>query len=406
MRSFNKFGLNQNILDSIKELKFKNPTSIQDKVIPQILSSEHDIIATAQTGTGKTAAFGLPIISLTINHSKNIEGVILCPTRELCIQISKDLNVFSKYMDHYKIIPIYGGTKIESQIRGLRNNPKIIVCTPGRLNDLILRKKVNLSQVKYFVLDEADEMLSMGFKTEIDKVLNEIPVDRKIYLFSATLSEKVKNITDSYMKKPLIISVSNPNKGADTVKHIYYISNKNKRYDIIRNIIDINKDIYTIIFCRTRRETKEVSKKLIQDNYNAKVLNGDLSQNERDNVMNQFRSKGINILVATDVASRGIDVNNLSHIINYNLPDDPEVYVHRSGRTGRAGKNGLSIVFISSKEYKRLDEIKRLSKISFEKKDIPDEKEILNSRMSLLINKITSLPIPSEKDRESFKFLC
>jgi len=200
-----------------------------------------------------------------------------------------------------------------------------------------------------------------------------------------------------------MISVSNPNKGADTVKHIYHISNKNKRYDIIRNIIDINKDIYTIIFCRTRRETKEVSKKLIQDNYNAKVLNGDLSQNERDNVMNQFRSKAINILVATDVASRGIDVNNLSHIINYNLPDDPEVYVHRSGRTGRAGKNGLSIVFISSKEYKRLDEIKRLSRISFEKKDIPDEKEILNSRMSLLINKITSLPIPSEKDREIFK---
>jgi len=403
MQSFNKYGLNQNILNSIKELKFDNPTSIQDKVIPKILSSDCDIIATAQTGTGKTAAFGLPIISLTINHSKNIEGVILCPTRELCIQISKDLNVFSKYMDHYKIIPIYGGTKIESQIRGLRNNPKIIVCTPGRLNDLILRKKVNLSQVKYFVLDEADEMLSMGFKTEIDKVLNEIPLDRKIYLFSATLSEKVKNITNSYMKKPLMISVSNPNKGADTVKHIYHISNKNKRYDIIRNIIDINKDIYTIIFCRTRRETKEVSKKLIQDNYNAKVLNGDLSQNERDNVMNQFRSKAINILVATDVASRGIDVNNLSHIINYNLPDDPEVYVHRSGRTGRAGKNGLSIVFISSKEYKRLDEIKRLSRISFEKKDIPDEKEILNSRMSLLINKITSLPIPSEKDREIFK---
>tara|TARA_B110001454_G_scaffold134601_1_gene125283 strand:+ start:1085 stop:2737 length:1653 start_codon:yes stop_codon:yes gene_type:complete len=403
MQSFNKYGLNQNLLNSIKDLEFNIPTSIQDKVIPQILSSEYDIIATAQTGTGKTAAFGLPIINLTINHSKNIESVILCPTRELCIQISKDLNIFSKYMDHYKIIPIYGGTKIESQIRGLRNNPKIIVCTPGRLNDLILRKKVNLSQVKYFVLDEADEMLSMGFKTEIDKVLNQIPLDRKIYLFSATLSKKVKNITDSYMKKPLMISASNPNKGADTVKHIYYISNKNKRYDIIRNIIDINKDIYTIIFCRTRRETKDISKKLIQDNYNAKVLNGDLSQNERDNVMNQFRSKEINILVATDVASRGIDVNNLSHIINYNLPDDAEVYVHRSGRTGRAGKHGLSIVFISTQEYKRLDEIKRLSKISFEKKDIPNEREVFKSRMSLLIDKVTSSPLPSEKDREIFK---
>ena len=402
MQSFDKYGLDKKILNSIKDLKFITPTSIQNKVIPQILSSDNDIIATAQTGTGKTAAFGLPIITLTINHNKNIECVILCPTRELCIQISKDLNSFSKYMDHYKIIPIYGGTKVESQIRELRKNPKIIVCTPGRLNDFIQRKKVDLNQVKYFVLDEADEMLSMGFKSEIDKILNEIPLDRKIYLFSATLSKKVVNITDSYMKNPIMISVSNPNKGADTVKHIYYISNKNKRYDIIRNIIDINKNIYTIIFCRTRRETKELSRKFIQDNYNAKVLNGDLSQNERDNVMNQFRTKEINILVATDVASRGIDVSNLSHIINYNLPDDPEVYVHRSGRTGRAGKNGLSIVFISNKEYKQLDEIKRLSKISFEKKDIPNETEVLKSRMSSLIEKFITLPIPSEKKKEEF----
>jgi len=402
MQSFNKYGLNQHLLNSIKELKFNNPTSIQDKVIPEILSSNSDIITTAQTGTGKTAAFGLPIINLTINHNKNIEGVVLCPTRELCIQISKDLNIFSKYMDHYKVIPIYGGTKIETQIKGIRKNPKIIICTPGRLNDLIKRKKVNLTQVKYFVLDEADEMLSMGFKTDIDTILNEIPFDRKIYLFSATLSKKVKNITDSYMKNPVMISVSSPNKGADTVKHIYYISNKNKRYDIIRNIIDINKDIYTIIFCRTRRETKDLSRKLIQDNYNAKVLNGDLSQNERDNVMNQFRAKEINILVATDVASRGIDVNNLSHIINYNLPDDPEVYVHRSGRTGRAGKHGLSIVFISNKEYKQLDEIKKLSQITFKKNDIPNEAEVLKSRMSSLIEKFISLPIPSQKDREEF----
>tara|TARA_B100000965_G_scaffold54894_2_gene41349 strand:+ start:6253 stop:7890 length:1638 start_codon:yes stop_codon:yes gene_type:complete len=402
MQSFDEYGLNQKILDSIKDLKFYNPTPIQDKVIPQVLSSNSDIIATAQTGTGKTAAFGLPIINLTINHNKNIEAVVLCPTRELCIQISKDLDEYSKNMEHYKVIPIYGGTKIETQIKSIRKNPKIIICTPGRLNDLIRRKKVNLSQVKYLVLDEADEMLSMGFKTDIDNILNEIPIDRKIYLFSATLSKKVKNITNSYMKNPLMISVSNPNKGADTVKHIYYVSNKNKRYDIIRNIIDINKNIYTIIFCRTRRETKDLSRKLIQDNYNAKVLNGDLSQNERDKVMDQFRAKEITILVATDVASRGIDVNNLSHIINYNLPDDPEVYVHRSGRTGRAGKNGLSIVFISNKEYKQLDDIKRLSKISFEKKDIPTEKEILTSKMSSLIEKFISLPLPSKKDKEEF----
>jgi len=403
MQSFDKYGLNKKLLESLKDLKFVKPTLIQEKVIPRILSSKSDIIATAQTGTGKTAAFGLPIINLTINHNKNIESVILCPTRELCMQISKDLNDFSKHMDHYKIVPIYGGTRIEGQIKSIRKNPKIIVCTPGRLNDMITRKKVNLSEVKYFVLDEADEMLSMGFKNDIDKILEKTPIDRKIYLFSATLSKKVKLVTESYMKNPLMISSSIANKGADTVKHIYYVSNKNKRYDIIRNIIDINSDIYTIIFCRTRRETKEVSKKLIQDNYNAKVLNGDLSQNERDNVMNQFRTKGINILVATDVASRGIDVDNLSHIINYNLPDDPEVYVHRSGRTGRAGNHGLSIVLISNKEYRRLDEIKRLSKISFEKKDAPDESEILKSKMSLFASNFSKISLPSELDKEKMK---
>ena len=405
MQSFNEYGLNQNLLNSIKELKFNKPTSIQDKVIPQILSSESDIIATAQTGTGKTAAFGLPIIHLTDNHNKNIECVIICPTRELCLQISKDLNIFSEHMKYYKIIPIYGGAKIDTQIKGIRKNPKIIVCTPGRLNDLIQRRKLNLSVVKYFVLDEADEMLSMGFKSEIDKVLNEIPLDRKIYLFAATLSQKVIKITETYMKNPLMISASPINQGADMVKHIYYISNKRKRYDIIKNIIDIYKNIYTIIFCRTRRETKDISNKLIGDNYKAKVLNGDLSQNERDNVMNQFRSKIINILVATDVASRGIDVNNLSHIINYNLPDDPEVYIHRSGRTGRAGNQGLSIVLISTKEYKRLDEINKLSKISFEKNEVPSEREVFKSKISSFTDKIVSAPIPCKNDRYIYEDL-
>jgi ATP-dependent RNA helicase DeaD len=403
MQSFDKYGLNEKLLLSIKELGFVTPTSIQDKVIPHILSSKSDIIATAQTGTGKTAAFGLPIINLTDNHNKNIECVIICPTRELCLQITKDLSIYSEHMSYYKIIPIYGGSKIETQIKGIRKNPKIIVCTPGRLNDLIQRRKLNLSVVKYFVLDEADEMLSMGFKAEIDKVLNEIPLDRKIYLFSATLSPKVKKITQTYMKKPLMISASPVNQGADTVKHIYYMSEKNKRYDIIKNIIDINKDIYTIIFCRTRRETKDISRKLIDDRYNAKVLNGDLSQNERDNVMNLFRSKKINILVATDVASRGIDVNNLTHIINYNLPDDAEVYIHRSGRTGRAGNEGLSIVFISRSEYKRLDEIKRLSKISFNKSEVPSQTEVFKSKISLFTNKIINTSIPSEKERVIFE---
>ena len=403
MSSFDKFDFNQDILNSIKELKFITPTSIQDKVIPNILSSNTDIIATAQTGTGKTAAFGLPIIQLTNNRDKNIECVILCPTRELCLQISKDLNTYSSHMKYYRVLAIYGGSKIQDQIKGLKKNPKIVVCTPGRLNDLIKRRRIDLSLVKYFVLDEADEMLSMGFKSEIDKVLNEVPQDRKIYLFSATLSQKVKRITEAYMKNPLVISTASANQGADTVKHIYYISNKNKRFDIIKNIIDVNKDIYTIIFCRTRRETKDISNKLIEYNYKAKVLNGDLSQAERDNVMGQFRTKKINILVATDVASRGIDVNNLSHIINYNLPDDSEVYVHRSGRTGRAGNQGVSIVLVSKKESYRLKEIEKLSKISFENKKIPTEAEVFKSQVYSLSDKIINAPIFIEKNSSVFK---
>tara|TARA_A100001011_G_scaffold397695_1_gene499568 strand:- start:5717 stop:7372 length:1656 start_codon:yes stop_codon:yes gene_type:complete len=403
MLSFNEYGFNNQILKSIKDLKFNSPTPIQSKVIPQILSSNIDIIASAQTGTGKTAAFGLPIIQLTSNQSKKIECVILCPTRELCLQITKDLSTYSKYIKNYKVLPIYGGTKVDTQIKSLKQNPKIIVCTPGRLNDLIKRRRVDFSLVKYFVLDEADEMLSMGFKSEIDKVLSEVPLNRNIYLFSATLSEKVKKITKAYMKKPLVIATSSTNKAADTVKHIYYTSNKNKRYDIIRNIIDINKDIYTIVFCRTRRETKDISDNLIRDNYKAKVLNGDLSQSERDEVMDLFRKKYINILVATDVASRGIDVDNLSHIINYNLPDDPEVYVHRSGRTGRAGNEGISIVFISKRENHRIKEIEKLSKISFIKNQIPSESDVFKSQISIFSDKIVKAPVPSNKDKLIFE---
>ena len=397
MISFDKYSFNQDLLKSIKELNFNKPTSIQDDAIPNILSFEHDIIATAQTGTGKTAAFGLPIIELTNNSNKDIESVILCPTRELCLQISKDLNDYSKYMKYPKVVPIYGGTKIESQIKDLRSNPKIIVCTPGRLNDFIKRKKINLSAVKYFVLDEADEMLSMGFKTDIDKVLAKIPPERKIYLFSATLSEKVKKVTQTYMKNPLVISTSIANQGAENVKHIYYVSKKSRRYDIIKNIIDMNKDIYTIIFCRTRRETKEIATKLRGDNYKARVLNGDLSQSERDQVMKQFRAKIINILVATDVASRGIDVDNLTHIINYTLPDDDEVYVHRSGRTGRAENQGVSIALVTTKEQRRLKEIEKLSKINFNKNEVPTQAEIFKSQMDSFIDTVLNIPAPPDK---------
>jgi len=405
MALFNEYGFDKHLLKSIKELKFNTPTPIQSKVIPQILSSRNNIIATAQTGTGKTAAFGLPIIQLTANQNKKIECVILCPTRELCIQITQDLSSYSKHIKNYTVLPIYGGTKVANQIKSLNQNPKIIVCTPGRLNDLIKRKKLDFKLVKYFVLDEADEMLSMGFKDEIDKVLAELPLDRKIYLFSATLSKKVKKITEAYMNKPLLIATSPANKAADNVKHIYYTSNKNKRYDIIRKIIDLNKSIYAIVFCRTRRETKDISDNLIRDNYKAKVLNGDLTQSERDDVMSQFRKKYINILVATDVASRGIDVDNLSHIINYNLPDDPEVYVHRSGRTGRAGNKGLSIVFVSKGEKRRIREIEKLSKISFNENQIPSEDDVYKSQIISFSDKMFEAPIPSIEDKIRFKNL-
>ena len=403
MSSFDKYILNDNLLKSIEDLNFKIPTPIQDKVIPEILNTDRDIIASAQTGTGKTAAFGLPIIQLTDNKNKDIECVILCPTRELCLQITKELNSYCSYMKYYNVISIYGGAKVDNQIKNLKKNPKIIVCTPGRLNDLIKRRRVDLGFIKYFVLDEADEMLSMGFKSEIDKILVETPQDRKIYLFSATLSTKVKKITQAYMKNPLKISTSIANKGADTVKHIYYVITKSKRYDIIRNIIDLNKDIYTIIFCRTRRETNEISNNLIKDNYSAKVLNGDLSQGERDQVMRQFREKHINILVATDVASRGIDVNDLSHIINYNLPDDPEVYVHRSGRTGRAGKEGLSIALVSKREYRRLKEIEKLSKISFSQNQVPTDSDVFKSQIKLFTDKMVNISVPDDKEKLMFE---
>ena len=405
MHTFEKYGFSSKLLQTLEDINFHKPTRIQDKVIPEILSSKNDIIATAQTGTGKTAAFGLPIIQLTDNRNKDIECVILCPTRELCLQISKDLNTYTKHMKYYRIVSIYGGAKVEGQIRKLNENPKIVVCTPGRLNDLINRKRINLNSVNYFVLDEADEMLSMGFKSEIDKILNIVPKDRRIYLFSATMSKRVTNITQTYMTKPLTIAVSAANKGADTVRHMFYTSTKKNRYNLIRNIIDLNKDIYTIVFCRTRRETKEISKRLAGDGYNAKVLNGDLSQSERDNVMSQFRSKRINILVATDVASRGIDVDNLSHIINYNLPDDPEVYVHRSGRTGRAGNLGLSIVFVSKGEYKKLEEIKKLSKISFEESQPPSNSDIIESKINLFKDRVinASVDIDSELFKDLYK---
>ena len=347
--SFSHFTLNDGLMKSIKELGFKKPTPIQNKVIPHLLDSNQDLIATAQTGTGKTAAFGLPLLQLTDINNNNIQTLILCPTRELCIQIGKDLSTFSKYLKNINTLSVYGGAKIEKQIRSLKKRPQIIVGTPGRTKDLIRREKLFLGNTKRLILDESDEMLSMGFKDDLEFIIKSASNKKQILLFSATINSKVNAVTKKYMKNSVKISVASVNRAAENVDHLFYMVQARDRYEVVKRIADMNPDIYGIVFCRTRRETKEVANKLMNNHYNADTIHGDLTQNERDDVMKRFRRRKLQILVATDVAARGLDVEELTHVINYNLPDDDEIYVHRSGRTGRAGRNGISIVIIKDK---------------------------------------------------------
>jgi len=388
MTTFEQMELNDSILRAVTDLGFLSPTAIQAQAIPQILESEKDLIALAQTGTGKTAAFGLPILQQLDSNSEQVQAIILCPTRELCLQISKDLESYSKYLDNAFVLAVYGGADIKKQIDGLKRKPQIVVGTPGRTMDLIKRGMLKINQVNFVVLDEADEMLNMGFREDIDEILEKTGPEKQTLLFSATMPSEIRRITKAYMKNPLEISIGKSNEASVDVEHHYYMVRAADRYAALKRIADFNPDIYAIVFCRTRRETKDIADSLIQDGYNADALHGDLSQAQRDTVMEKFRRKNLQLLVATDVAARGIDVNELTHVINYNLPDDPEAYVHRSGRTGRAGHKGISIIIAHSREGKRIKELEKLIHKKIERKPVPSGEEIVEKRLFASIDKI------------------
>jgi len=397
MANFKDIGVNKELLKSIREMGFETPTPIQKESIPYLLTSHQDLISLAQTGTGKTAAFGLPIIQQIDPKTKHVQAIVLCPTRELCIQIAKDLTAYSKYLDYVKILPVYGGTNIENQIKSIKKGVQIIVGTPGRTKDLIKRKILKLDIVNKVVLDEADEMLSMGFKDDLDFILDKTSNNRQTMLFSATMSKEVISISKKYMKDAKEIAVAKVNSAAKNVEHHIYDVNSRHKYDALKRIADYNPNIYGIVFCRTRRQTKEITKKFINDGYNADAIHGDLSQGQRDEVMSRFRDKSLQMLIATDVAARGLDVEDLTHIINYSLPDDPEIYTHRSGRTGRAGKSGISIAISNSRESRKIKSIENKSQIKFLKKEVPTGKDICSIQLFKLIEKIEKVKVDDKQ---------
>ena len=393
MKSFEELGVDRPLLDAIKDMGFENPMPVQEQVIPHLLNNDNDVVALAQTGTGKTAAFGLPVLQRINADNNKPQALILSPTRELCLQIAGDLADFSKYMPKIRIIPVYGGSSIESQIRSLREGAQIIVATPGRLIDLINRGVVNLKNVHTVILDEADEMLNMGFLDSLNAILEHVPDQRKMLMFSATMPKEISRIAKRYMHDPIEIVVGTRNEGSANVRHIYYMVNARDKYLALKRIADDNPDIYAIIFCRTRRDTQEIADQLITDGYNADALHGDLSQQQRDIVMKKFRDRVISLLVATDVAARGLDVDDLTHVINYGLPEDTAVYTHRSGRTGRAGKTGVSIAIIHSREKGRLKEIERIIGKKFERKDVPTPEHIIEKQLYSLADRIERVKV-------------
>lgn len=388
MSTFKELGLNDEILKALTDLGYEKPSEIQEKAVPQVISSTQDLKAFAQTGTGKTAAFSLPVLQNLDSNSKATQAIILSPTRELAVQIGKNIQDFSKYMKGVNVLTVYGGANIQDQIRGLNKGVQIVVGTPGRTVDLIKRRALKLDNVKWLILDEADEMLNMGFKDELDQVLEVTPEDKQTLLFSATFPREVESIARNYMDNPIEITAGQKNTGSDNVTNEYYVVTERNRYPALKRICDVNPDVYGIVFCRTKRETAQVAENLIQDGYNADALHGDLSQAQRDGVMQKFRAKSLQILVATDVAARGLDVNNLTHVINYKLPDQTEAYTHRSGRTGRAGNKGISIALITNKEVGRLRPIERKINKKFEKKEVPTGEDICKNQLFSLINNV------------------
>ena len=394
---FRELGLREEIITAVDELGFEEAMPIQEKSIPFIKNESKDLVALAQTGTGKTAAFGLPILDSIDENLRATQALVIAPTRELCVQISNDLKNFSKHIKGMKIVPVYGGENIITQLKQLDVTPQIVVATPGRLIDLMKRKKVDLSGIRYLVLDEADEMLNMGFKEDIETILESTPESRRTFLFSATMPKDVEEMSRNYMGEREQITIGTKNSGNENVEHVYYMVQAKDRYLALKRIVDMNPDIYAIIFCRTRQETQEVAEKLMKDGYNADALHGDLSQAQRDAVMQKFRIKHLQILVATDVAARGLDVSDLTHVINYNLPDDIESYTHRSGRTGRAKKKGVSIAIIHTKEKHRIKSIERIIKREFIRKDVPNGMDICKKQLFHLINRMENVEVNSEQ---------
>lgn len=397
---FLDLGLSTELLNAVAEMGFEKPTPVQSRIIPLLLAEDNDIVCLAQTGTGKTAAFGLPALEYLDLKSDATQVLVLSPTRELCRQISQDLMSYSKYRPETKIVSVYGGANIVSQIRALKKGAQIIVATPGRLLDILKRGEADLSHVRSLILDEADEMLNMGFKEELDAILELLPAERRSLLFSATLPKEVERIARSYMKNPTVVTVGERNAGADNVEHFYYMVREEDRYAALKRIADYNPDIYAIVFCRTREETQKIADSLQKDGYDADALHGDLSQTQRDSVMSRFKRRSLHILVATDVAARGIDVNDLSHVINYNLPQEIELYTHRSGRTGRASRSGVSIAIVNQREKGKIKRIEEVIKKKFTRLPIPGAKEICERQLTHLINEIDAAEV--RNDIEAF----
>ncbi|HJH60848.1 MAG TPA: DEAD/DEAH box helicase [Bacteroidetes bacterium] len=393
MSQFQDFNLNPSLLRAIEELGFTEPMPIQRETLPVLLSKRTDLVGLAQTGTGKTAAFGLPLLQNIDPKRRSVQALVLCPTRELCLQITKDLKNYAKYIPEIMVVPVYGGASIEAQFKDLAKKPQIIVATPGRLQDMIRRDRIDFSEVQWMVLDEADEMLDMGFQEDVDAILEYMPEQKNILLFSATMPVEVEKILNHYMKDPVRISIGQRNSGTANVRHNYYLIKASDRYLALKRLIDYYPSIYGIVFCRTKIETQEVADNLIHDGYNAASLHGDLSQAQRDMVMNHFRQRYLQILVATDVAARGLDVNNLTHIINYNLPDDTDTYIHRSGRTGRADKTGICISLIHTKEKHKIKAIEKQLGQTIEKALLPTAKQVCEKQLFNHIDRLEKVDI-------------
>lgn len=398
MNKFEQLGLNEELLMAIEDMGFETPSEVQEKAIPVLLADNTDMVALAQTGTGKTAAFGFPLIQKIDASDKTTQGLILSPTRELCLQIANELKNYSKHVKGLRVAAIYGGASITDQARDVKKGAQIIVATPGRMQDMINRRMVNITQIEYCILDEADEMLNMGFYEDISSILSHTPKEKNTWLFSATMPKEVATIAKKFMYRPEEITVGAKNSGTDTVQHEYYLVNGRERYLALKRLADANPDIFSVIFCRTKRDTQNVAEKLIEDGYNAAAIHGDLSQNQRDMVMKSFRTKQIQMLVATDVAARGIDVNDITHVINYQLPDEIETYNHRSGRTGRAGKSGISMVIVAKSELRKIKTIEKIIKKQFEAKKIPSSMEICEIQLYHLASKIKNTEINEEVD--------